>query len=145
MQIPNTYYNQHKSRYRKQAKKFPIRAAQANRLYEPAYRIGASRRIHVIKAISSLLGPVLDEVQVALGEIRVQHSYILEKHTSTTLVALLLPLPSMAKFYPPITRTARPYAKANQAFTLSSMTCMICRERRRSLSVSGLHLTATCK
>lgn len=24
------------------------------------------------------------------------------------------------------------------------MTCMICRERRRSLSVSGLHLTATC-
>lgn len=31
----------------------------------------------MIKAISSLLGPVLDEVQVALGEIRVQHSYIL--------------------------------------------------------------------
>jgi hypothetical protein len=45
----------------------------------------------VIEAVSPLLGPVLDEVEVALGQIRVQDSYILEKHTGTTL-------PSMAKF-----------------------------------------------
>lgn len=31
----------------------------------------------MIEAVSFFLGPVLDEVQVALGDIRVQHSYIL--------------------------------------------------------------------
>jgi len=30
------------------------------------YRIGASRRVHMIEGISPFLGPVLDEVQVVL-------------------------------------------------------------------------------
>ncbi len=56
-------------------------------LSEPAYRIGAPGRIHMIEAVSSLLGPVLDEFKVVLGQIRVQHNDILggKKHTGNTL------------------------------------------------------------
>lgn len=97
------------------------------------YRIGASRRVHMIKGVSLFLGPVLDEVQVVLGQIRVQHNHSLARETRVNHHIA----------------TTKRKEQAHQhargaASTLSSMTCMMCRERRCSVSVNGLHLTATC-